>query len=160
MSAKIYNLQIEDGLCTLLDSNRPVRNQLKKVRLKRAIYVFRRDQEIIYVGETRRGVYRCIDGLMCPESQSVAYPWRNHRDIRNSQLQLMVTSVGLPATMARKKSSREVVEADVASAIFAAKRSWPSKLSAIKVHGGINRTQSYQHATQGVLKALKDYGWL
>jgi hypothetical protein len=156
----IHNLEIKNGRCVAIDGKSFVKNQLKLKKLKNAIYIIRLGEEIIYVGETGRGIYRCIDGLTCSKNQPVAYPWRNHREVKNSNLQLMILGVGLPQTMAVKKSSREAVETDVASAIFSKKGSWPKKLTALKVHGGTDRTKTYAAASKKIIDALSKNGWL
>ena len=156
----IYELTINDGDCTLIDGKSVFKNRLKNKTPKYAIYMFRKNDEIIYIGQTERGIYRCIDGLTCNENQSASYPWRTHRDIRNSKLQLLVVSVGLPNTMAIRKAAREVVEADVACAVYRANSDWPVKLTAIKVHGGTVRTKSYRKALSGIVNRLEKENWL
>lgn len=143
-----------------IDGKPFVKNQLKSRRLKNAIYIFRLNDEIIYVGETGRGIYRCIDGLTCSKAQTVAYPWRSHREVKNSNLQLMILGAGLPPTMAVKKGSREAVETDIASEIFSRKGVWPKKLTALKVHGGTDRTKTYVSASKKIIDALVKNGWL
>jgi len=156
----IYDLKMIDGICKKINGKPFVKSRLKNNLLKNAIYVFRRDGEIVYVGETGRGLYRCIDGLTCSELQSVAYPWRNHRDIRNAEIKLMMIGVGLPSTMAVKRRSREVVESDVTTAIFAETGSWPEKMTSLKIHGGMVRSKTYNSAVQKILNRLKIKRWL
>lgn len=156
----IYDLKMKDGVCIEINGKPFVKNRFKNNRLKNAIYLFRRTDDIVYVGETGRGLYRCIDGLTCSEKQTVAYPWRNHKDIRNAEIKLMILGVGLPVTMAVNKSSREVVESDVAFAIFTQTGSWPEKLTALKIHGGVARTKTYSSSVQKILSVLKNEQWL
>ena len=151
---------MRDGICIEINEKSFVKNQLKNNRLKYAIYLFRCNKKIIYVGETGRGLYRCIDGLTCNKNQTAAYPWRNHRDIRNAKIELMILSVGLPSTMAIKKSSREVVEADVTSAIFTQTGSWPKKLTALKVHGGVTRSKTYNSSFQKIFSMIRNQQWV
>jgi predicted carbohydrate-binding protein with CBM5 and CBM33 domain len=156
----IYTLKLKNGLCETINRKSFVKNQLKNNKLKYVIYIFRRGKEIVYVGEAGRGLFRCIDGLTANRNQSIAYPWRNHSDIKNSVLQVMVVSAGLPSTMAKVKRSREVVEADVAASIFNATKIWPRKLTAIKIHGGVDRNKSYKNALHAVVSKLKNAKWI
>lgn len=155
----IYDLQMTRGWCVTIDSRHFVKERLKKRLLKYAIYIFRLNGEPVYVGESSRGLYRCIHGLSS-NKQTDTYPWKNHPDVRNAELQLLVLSTGLPQYMARSKKYREALEADVAQAIYRESGGWPRKLTQIKVQGGIERNKHLRSARDRVVHHLKEQGWL
>ncbi len=81
MGTRIYKLKLDrTGKCTSIDGKTFSCNSFKRKKPQYIIYVIRYDNEIIYVGEAERGVYRCIQGFTVKATQSVAYPWRSDAD--------------------------------------------------------------------------------
>lgn len=160
MGEKIYKLRLKHGRCTHIDGVQLNKGALKRKRTKFLIYVIRCKTEIIYVGQSSQGIYRCAQGLTAKYPQPIAYPCRAHRNIRNSELEVMAITSFLPFYLLRDKSNREAVEADVAMKLAGINGCWPKKLTSIKVHGGLTRAKSHQHAVKNVIGSLKGNKWI
>ena len=160
MNVKIYKLRLRKGKCTHINDNPLNKAALKRIRTKYIVYVIRCNRVIIYVGQVGRGIYRCAEGLTAKKSQGIAYPWRTHTGVRGTELEIMVISGFLPFHLLRKQSNREVIEADVAMMLFKEYRRWPEKLTLIKVHGKITRTQEYIEGVNAVMSNLKKHKWI
>jgi hypothetical protein len=123
------------------------------------VYTFRVNQEIIYVGETGGGLYRCLEGLRQPSSTRV-YKWRNDSEIKNAELELMFERPFQSPYHNPIKKFRQVVEADVALHIRNVKGSWPRKLKQLTILGNEKRRQTIRSSVDDYIRKLRNSQWI
>ena len=155
----IYKIQMSGGRASTIDGANLVLSRWKGVLPKYCIYVFRCREKIIYVGETGRGVYRCLHGLFSSHGTDL-YPWRNDSDVRNEELELMVVSLDLPYAFRKQAKYKKVVEAEVAYEIRLKTGVWPTKLRGLTINAHIARGTMVTRAVKKVMDLLKHHKWI
>jgi hypothetical protein len=98
------------------------------------IYVMREAGRLIYVGEAKRGLFRCPEGFRV-RKQPITYKWRADKDLRSATIECLLFDGFSPYGALKSPSMRQAIEADVAAGIRALTGHWPAKLSRINVHG-------------------------
>jgi hypothetical protein len=161
MNVRIYRFKLDiKGKLSKVNGQTVYANRFKKNKSQYIIYVIRNGKEIIYVGESERGVFRCVQGFTLNVSQSQAYRWRKDSDVKNRLIEIIVVNGFQPYGLLRKKYRREAVEADVATQLYYITGSWPRKLSAIKIHGTFHRMSNHRNAVKAVIRSLKNQKWI
>lgn len=160
MSSEIYQIQLRNGICQMINGDDFVKSHYYAEPTKYIVYVMRRGKRIFYVGQSGRGLYRCLDGFTAKSNQSIACPWRSDKDIKNSKIEVLAAYDFLGYRFSQKKASREIVEADITAKIFSLSNSWPTKLKQLSVRGNVNRSSKYQRAHELVLKELELHSWV
>lgn len=96
-----------------------------------AIYVFRDDVSILYVGESSNGAIRPMTGLKCGFAQTGAYRWRRTLDLRGKTIECLVFSLSEPLSFFSANKPRRALEAEVTFAIRTITGAWPRKMTEI-----------------------------
>jgi hypothetical protein len=119
----------------------------------------RESARLVYVGEAKRGFYRCLQGFQV-SNQPIAYPWRPDNDLKNAIVECLIFGGFVPYGALKLKSVRQAVEADVAAEIYAVAGLWPTKLSRLDVYGKFDRAGALTRYSAMVIRELRSRNWL
>ncbi len=79
-----------------------------------SIYIMKCEDKIVYVGETKNGIVRCIKGLHNNPNESIAYKWRAKEFLRNKTLDCVIFQELHDTTKFNPADQREALEAEIA----------------------------------------------
>jgi hypothetical protein len=129
-------------------------------KIEGAVYVITRALDVIYVGETGRGLVRLDDGFRQGTDQPIAYKWRSSSDIRDSTLLGVVFDSFSLSYDLKNQIDRKALEADVAVLFYTRRGLWPRMLTSISVHGGVSRSGRHLQALDEISRYLMENKYL
>lgn len=113
---------------------------------------------IIYIGETGRGFYRCLQGFKLKTKQFAAYKWRTRKDLKNADIECLVFDGFRPYGVLKAGRDRKAIEAGVAFEVRLLIGHWPVKLSSLDVCGKIDRTERLADFSRCIVQELQSRG--
>ena len=122
------------------------------------VYVIALGRQILYVGESGRGLKRTQDGFLLPINQSAAYKWRAGSGLVGHQLECSYYDTLDRDAYWKVKKHRQSLEADVAAAVRMQTGQWPSALTRIDLHGALQRLELVHASVRYIMEDLDRRG--
>ncbi len=154
----VYALEMRKGRCHKINGTVLRLRKWQAVRPKYGLYVIRRDSQILYVGETSRGVWRCLHGLFSAHGTDL-YQWRNDPDVRNADIEMMFLGLKVPQYQRIRSDYREVIESEIAFNFRTRDGRWPSKLRGLRVNAHIARKPALLRGINSAWTSVTSAGW-